>query len=52
MGSNMQRQSVPLLIPQRPIIGTGLENQIAVDSGLTITAIQDGIIDFVSSKLL
>ena len=50
MGSNMQRQSVPLLIPQRPIIGTGLENQIAVDSGLTITAIQAGIIDFVSSK--
>ena len=50
MGSNMQRQSVPLLIPQRPIIGTGLENQIAADSGLTITAIHGGVIDFVSSK--
>jgi len=50
MGSNMQRQSVPLLIPQRPVIGTGLENQIAADSGLTINAIRSGIIDFVSSK--
>ena len=47
MGSNMQRQSVPLLIPQRPVIGTGLENQIAADSGLTINAIRSGIIDFV-----
>ena len=50
MGSNMQRQSVPLLRPQRPIIGTGLENQIAADSGMTINAIKSGIVDFVSSK--
>ena len=50
MGSNMQRQSVPLLIPQRPIIGTGLENQIAADSGITINARKSGIVDFVSSK--
>jgi len=50
MGSNMQRQSVPLLVPQRPIIGTGLENQIAADSGLTINAIKSGTVDFVSSK--
>ena len=50
MGSNMQRQSVPLLIPQRPIIGTGLENQIAADSGLTINAIKSGTVHFVSSK--
>ena len=50
MGSNMQRQSVPLLIPQKPIIGTGLENQIATDSGMTINAINNGVIDFVSSK--
>nr|YP_009093042.1 RNA polymerase beta subunit [Rhizosolenia imbricata]AIR75715.1 RNA polymerase beta subunit [Rhizosolenia imbricata] len=50
MGSNMQRQSVPLLIPQRPIIGTGLENQIAADSGITINALKSGIVDFVSSK--
>ena len=50
MGSNMQRQSVPLLIPKRPIIGTGLENQIAADSGMTINTIESGIVDFVSSK--
>jgi len=50
MGSNMQRQSVPLLIPQKPIIGTGLENQIAVDSGMAITTKNSGIIDFVTSK--
>jgi|TARA_B110000116_G_scaffold198104_1_gene172841 DNA-directed RNA polymerase subunit beta len=50
MGSNMQRQSVPLLIPQKPIIGTGLENQIAVDSGMAITAKNSGTIDFVTSK--
>ena len=50
MGSNMQRQSVPLLVSQKPIIGTGLENQIASDSGITINAIKSGIIDFVSSK--
>ena len=50
MGSNMQRQSVPLLTPQKPIIGTGLENQIAIDSGMAITAINNGIVDFVSSK--
>ena len=50
MGSNMQRQSVPLLMPQRPIIGTGLENQIAADSGITINSRKSGIVDFVSSK--
>ena len=50
MGSNMQRQSVPLLVSQKPIIGTGLENQIASNSGISINAIKDGIIHFVSSK--
>ena len=38
MGSNMQRQSVPLIFPQKPIVGTGLENQIAIDSGMTLNA--------------
>src|SRR6056300_1882648 len=38
MGSNMQRQSVPLVFPQKPIVGTGLENQIAIDSGMVINA--------------
>jgi DNA-directed RNA polymerase subunit beta len=50
MGSNMQRQSVPLLLPQRPIVGTGLENQIAVDSGFAVTAMNSGIVSYVSSE--
>ncbi len=50
MGSNMQRQSVPLLLPQRPIVGTGLENQVAMDSGMVVTAFQEGIVEFVSAK--
>ena len=49
MGSNMQRQSVPLLLPQKPIVGTGLENQIATDSGMTINAQISGIVDCVTS---
>ena len=49
MGSNMQRQSVPLILPQKPIVGTGLENQIAIDSGLTINAQHDGIIESVTA---
>ena len=50
MGSNMQRQSVPLLIPQKPIVGTGLENQVAIDSGMVVTAFRKGIVTEVSSK--
>ena len=50
MGSNMQRQSVPLLSPQKPIVGTGFENQIAIDSGMAISAKNSGVVDFVSSK--
>jgi DNA-directed RNA polymerase subunit beta len=50
MGSNMQRQSVPLLIPQKPIVGTGLENQIAVNSGMTINAKNSGIVESVSAN--
>lgn len=49
MGSNMQRQSVPLIVPQKPIVGTGLENQIAIDSGMTVNASQLGIIDSVTA---
>merc|ERR1712194_970471 len=36
MGSNMQRQSVPLLYPHKPIVGTGLEHQLATDSGAVL----------------
>ena len=50
MGSNMQRQSVPLLLPQKPIVGTGLENQIAIDSGMLISAKVSGIVDSVTSS--
>ena len=49
MGSNMQRQSVPLLLPQKPIVGTGLENQIATDSGMTINAQISGVVHSVTS---
>lgn len=45
MGSNMQRQSVPLVLPQKPIVGTGLENQIAIDSGLTLNAQFSGTVN-------
>jgi len=50
MGSNMQRQSVPLIFPQKPIVGTGLENQIAIDSGLTLNAQSPGIVHSVSAN--
>jgi DNA-directed RNA polymerase subunit beta len=50
MGSNMQRQSVPLLLPQKPIVGTGLESQVAIDSGMVVTAFRKGIVIDVSSK--
>ena len=50
MGSNMQRQSVPLIFPQKPIVGTGLENQIAIDSGMTVNAHTSGIIDSVTAN--
>ena len=49
MGSNMQRQSVPLILPQKPIVGTGLENQIAIDSGATLNAHSDGIVSSVTA---
>ena len=50
MGSNMQRQSVPLILPQKPIVGTGLENQIAIDSGMTLNAEASGIVSSVTAN--
>jgi len=50
MGSNMQRQSVPLILPQKPIVGTGLENQIAIDSGMTLNSKSDGIVHSVTAN--
>lgn len=45
MGSNMQRQAVPLLITQRPRVGTGLESRVAKDSGMVIVADVDGTVE-------
>ena len=50
MGSNMMRQAVPLLKPNSPIVGTGLERQVAVDSRVLINAEDDGVVDYVDSK--
>ena len=52
MGSNMQRQSVPLILPQKPIVGTGLENQIATDSGMTLNSQESGIVNSVTANKL
>jgi DNA-directed RNA polymerase subunit beta len=50
MGSNMQRQAVPILKPQRPIVGTGLEGRAVSDSGHVITAKYTGLVTYTSSK--
>jgi DNA-directed RNA polymerase subunit beta len=50
MGSNMMRQAVPLLKPQSPIVGTGLERQVASDSRVLINAEGDGVIEYVDSQ--
>jgi DNA-directed RNA polymerase subunit beta len=50
MGSNMQRQAVPLLHPQRPLVGTGLEAQAARDSGMVIVSHTDGEVSFVDAR--
>ena len=50
MGSNMQRQAVPLLRPQAPIVGTGLEGRVALDSRSLVVAEGNGVIDYVDAK--
>ena len=50
MGSNMQRQAVPLLCPEAPMIGTGMEYKAAKDSGAVVLAYEDGIIKSVSAE--
>lgn len=49
MGSNMQRQAVPLLRPERPLVGTGLEGQAARDSGMVIISRTDGEVTYVAA---
>ena len=48
MGSNMQRQAVPLLVPEAPLVGTGMEYKAAHDSGVVILAKESGVVDKVS----
>ncbi len=50
MGSNMQRQAVPLLTTQAPVVGTGMEPKAAVDSGVCVVARKSGVIDYVSAN--
>ncbi len=50
MGSNMQRQAVPLLIPEAPIVGTGMEHKAAKDSGVCEISKYDGIVEYVDAK--
>ena len=52
MGSNMQRQAEPLLYPSKPIVGTGLEHQIATDSGSVLVSKFGGVVKYVSSQLI
>ncbi len=50
MGANMQRQALPLLNPHAPFVGTGLEHNIAKDSGSAVTAKADGVVSYVDSR--
>ena len=52
MGSNMQRQAVPLLRPESPIVGTGIEYRVAHDSGVCTLAGEDGVVTYVSADLI
>ena len=52
MGSNMQRQAVPLLFTETPVVGTGMEPKAAVDSGVCVVARKSGTIDYVSADLI
>ena len=50
MGSNMQRQAVPTLIAEKPLVGTGIERAVATDSGVTVVAKRGGIVDSVDAS--
>jgi len=49
MGSNMQRQAVPTLITEKPLVGTGIERTVAIDSGVTVIAKRGGVLDSVDA---
>jgi len=50
MGSNMMRQAVPLIKPESPLVGTGIEKDVALDSGVAIIAKRDGVVDKIDGK--
>ena len=50
MGSNMQRQGVPCLRPEKPVVGTGVERTVAVDSKTTVQARRGGVVDYVDAN--
>ena len=50
MGSNMQRQAVPILKPEKPLVGTGIEKTVAIDSGASITVKRGGVVDYVDAS--
>src|SRR6266513_3009287 len=50
MGSNMQRQAVPCLRPEKPLVGTGIERTVAVDSGTAVQALRGGVVDYVDAS--
>ena len=52
MGSNMQRQAVPLLKPHAPLVGTGMEHRLAVDSGEILIAQNPGVVDYVDGQTI
>ena len=52
MGSNMQRQAVPLLVTEAPLVGTGLEDKVAEDSGAVVLARRSGVVEFVSGEMI
>ena len=52
MGCNMQRQAVPLLFPEPPYVGTGMERKAAYDSGVLVKAVRSGEVVFVSSEVI
>ena len=49
MGSNMQRQAVPTLVTEKPLVGTGMERTVAIDSGVTVMARRGGVVDSVDA---
>ena len=50
MGSNMQRQAVPILKPEKPLVGTGIEKTVAIDSGASFTVKRGGVVDYVDAS--